>query len=393
MANWANPTLTSNYANFVTEVKARDEDLAKMFDGQTVSNLPTGAIRWSSANNRFEKWSGSAWGTLSAAYAFTAVTTNGSIAITPDAAHTAGLTIGNSRTSSGYAVIDLIGDTTYQASGYSFRVVRDNTGANAATNLYHRGTGRLNINAQDSNGTIALQTQFTDRLIVNSFGNIIIPGIASSGYVDLRSSSAQPINGFYLPAASTIGVYNDVIGDVARWTAEGQYLHGTTSAVSMTSNTVTGLTIGATGEVLLRRSSASSLNISRSGTDGAAQQFYQTNTLVGSISVTTTATAYNTSSDYRLKENVAPIDDPIALLMQLKPCGFNFKAEPSQRVNGFIAHELADVIHEAVTGEKDAEDEDGNPIYQGVDQAKLVPVLTAAMQELVERMTKLEQPE
>ncbi len=74
MANWSNPTLTSTYTNFLSELKARDEDLAKQFDGQTVSNLPTGAIRWSSSGNKWEKWSGTAWGDLSATYALTAVT-------------------------------------------------------------------------------------------------------------------------------------------------------------------------------------------------------------------------------------------------------------------------------------------------------------------------------
>ena len=77
MANWSNPQLTSTYTNFVTEVKDRDVDLAKQFDGQTVSNLVTGAIRWDSSANRWKKWTGSAWGELTSTYALTGLSTTG----------------------------------------------------------------------------------------------------------------------------------------------------------------------------------------------------------------------------------------------------------------------------------------------------------------------------
>lgn len=79
-ANWTNPQLTSTYTNFVTEVKARDEDLAKQFDGFTGSNQVTGTIRWDSSANRWKKWTGSAWGELTATYALTALTTTGTAA-------------------------------------------------------------------------------------------------------------------------------------------------------------------------------------------------------------------------------------------------------------------------------------------------------------------------
>jgi hypothetical protein len=103
--------------------------------------------------------------------------------------------------------------------------------------------------------------------------------------------------------------------------------------------------------------------------------------IVGTISVTSTATAYNTSSDYRLKEDIQPVLNPIDRLMQLKPINFAWKVDGT-RVDGFLAHEAQEVVPEAVTGTKDAVDADGNPEYQGIDQAKLVPLLTAALQEL-----------
>ena len=112
---------------------------------------------------------------------------------------------------------------------------------------------------------------------------------------------------------------------------------------------------------------------------------------VGSITVSGgTSTAYNTSSDYRLKENITAVTDSIARLLQLKPSRFNFIADPDRTVDGFIAHEVQSVVPEAITGEKDAVDDEGNPIYQGIDQSKLVPLLTAALQEAIAKIESLE---
>lgn len=113
-------------------------------------------------------------------------------------------------------------------------------------------------------------------------------------------------------------------------------------------------------------------------------------TTVGTISTTTSATAYNTSSDYRLKKNIAAVTDGITRLQQLKPSRFNFIADLAKTVDGFLAHEAAEVVPECVTGEKDAVDTDGNPVYQGIDQSKLVPLLTAALQETVAKIESLE---
>ncbi len=81
MANWSNPVLTSTYTNFVTEVKDRDVDLALQFDGTTSTNLPTNTIRWNSSANRWQKWSGSAWGELTSTYALTGLSTTGNASI------------------------------------------------------------------------------------------------------------------------------------------------------------------------------------------------------------------------------------------------------------------------------------------------------------------------
>jgi hypothetical protein len=117
--------------------------------------------------------------------------------------------------------------------------------------------------------------------------------------------------------------------------------------------------------------------------------FQNTTGRVGFIDINASNVTYATSSDYRLKENVVPVTDAINRLLQLNPSRFNFIADPDHTVDGFIAHEAQAVVPECVTGQKDAVDDDGNPVYQGIDQSKLVPLLTAALQEAVAEIKAL----
>lgn len=117
---------------------------------------------------------------------------------------------------------------------------------------------------------------------------------------------------------------------------------------------------------------------------------HNNNSTVGYIGINSTSTTYSTSSDYRLKENLIPITDGIQRLKLLQPKRFNFIGY-EEVVDGFIAHEAQEVVPEAVTGEKDGVDYNGEPEYQGIDQAKLVPLLTAALQEAVAKIEALEQ--
>jgi hypothetical protein len=154
-------------------------------------------------------------------------------------------------------------------------------------------------------------------------------------------------------------------------------------------------------------------NTSFTGTRGTVSFYYNTSTQVGSINTSTTSTSFNTASDYRLKEDWQPMSGSIDRLKNLNPVNFAWKIDGS-RVDGFLAHEAAEVVPEAVTGEKDAMrteeyevtpavlDDDGNvvteavmgtrevPDYQGIDQSKLVPLLTAALQEAVAKIEALE---
>ena len=112
-------------------------------------------------------------------------------------------------------------------------------------------------------------------------------------------------------------------------------------------------------------------------------------TQIGFIGATASNVSYNTSSDYRLKENVVSISDGITRLKTLKPSRFNFIADAETTVDGFLAHEVT-AVPEAVTGTKDEVDSDDKPIYQGIDQSKLVPLLTAALQEEIAKREALE---
>jgi hypothetical protein len=152
----------------------------------------------------------------------------------------------------------------------------------------------------------------------------------------------------------------------------------------------------------------------RTGSTGTLQSFKSDGSGVGSIGVTGSSTSYNTSSDYRLKENVVPMTGSIDRLKNLNPSRFNFIADADKTVDGFLAHEAGEVVPEAITGTKDAMrteeyevspaviDDEDNIIteavmgerevedYQGIDQSKLVPLLVAALQEAITRIETLE---
>jgi ABC-type transport system substrate-binding protein len=111
---------------------------------------------------------------------------------------------------------------------------------------------------------------------------------------------------------------------------------------------------------------------------------------VGSILTSASSTTYATSSDYRLKENVDYTWDATTRLKQLKPARFNFIADPDTIFDGFLAHEAQSVVPECAMGTHNEVDDDGNAVYQGIDQSKLVPLLVKTIQELEARITALE---
>jgi hypothetical protein len=217
----------------------------------------------------------------------------------------------------------------------------------------HRGSGNLNFRADNVAGAAT-------RMVITSGGNVgigttspseklhVVGNIKTSGQVIVGPNTQSGSN----QAAASFITENDVtIGGAINWWSEVQ-----------------------------------------NGSFGTYNHavFYHGATQAGSIRRTGNSTvSYNTSSDYRLKENVIEIADGIERVKQLKPSKFNFIGE-ERIVDGFLAHEVQNVVPESISGEKDEVDAEGNPIYQAIDQSKIVPLLAAALKEAIIKIENLE---
>ena len=264
--------------------------------------------------------------------------------------------------------------------------------------------------------------QLGDRTLLGNYPNdsaiFCHNGYSSAGwkYIETAAASRFELTGgghrFQVAPSGTAG-------NAISWTNamiinnNGNVLIGTTNQSPAETSTVSGMRFGNNGGSQMSAGSLEVLRINRFGTNGTSMTFSKNGGPVGSISVTDTAASYNTSSDYRLKENVVPMTGSIDRLKALKPSNFNFIADPDTTVDGFLAHEAQVVVPECVDGTKDAmRDEeyevtpavmDGNtvvteavmgtrsvPDYQGIDQSKLVPLLVASLQEAVAKIESLE---
>jgi hypothetical protein len=177
-----------------------------------------------------------------------------------------------------------------------------------------------------------------------------------------------------------------------RLTESGNFLIGTSNTFNPTDSSNPGSNLfGWINGRLCIQSSGEGIAVKRHGSNGSVMQFARgASGPVGSISVTNASTAYNTSSDYRLKENVVDLTAAIPRLKTLPVHRFNFITDSEKTVDGFLAHEAQLVVPEAVTGTHNQVDGDGNPVMQSIDQAKLVPLLTAALKEAIGRIETLE---
>ena len=175
-----------------------------------------------------------------------------------------------------------------------------------------------------------------------------------------------------------------------RITSGGHILANTTSVLDLGSGTTSGINLNVNNIIVASRSNGESLSLQRTDSNGNIALFFRSTSSVGGISVTTSATSFNTSSDYRLKENVVDLDGAIDRVKQLAPKRFNFIVDADTTVDGFLAHEAQTVVPEAVTGTHNEVDDDGNAVMQGIDQSKLVPLLTAALQEAIAKIETLE---
>jgi predicted RNA-binding protein with TRAM domain len=250
--------------------------------------------------------------------------------------------------------------------------------------------------------TVAVTTGGTERMRIDSSGNVGIGTTSTYGFKMFVLGSA---NSGVAVSDNTNTVY--MMGDGGT-----TVMVGTSNTVPLRFNTsaTERMRIDSNGKVLVGRTTAyndgsigtpvfqstSSTGafaggafISSSTSATTQIGFVNPNGTVGTISSTGTATAYTTSSDYRLKENVQPMVGALDTIAQLNPVTYNWKVDGSDG-QGFIAHELQAVVPDCVSGEKDAVDDEGRPRYQGVDTSFLVATLVSAIQELTARIAALE---
>jgi hypothetical protein len=232
--------------------------------------------------------------------------------------------------------------------------------------------------ASGANTDITSLTGLTTQLAV-AYGGTGSSSLTGAGIV--TTTDTQTISG-----AKTFSA-NNGYGSSNPGTINGSYT--TPAYFKATSSSV----IGAVFDCQTSSSNAAPFNTSSTSSNLSSYFYGATSSAsnVGSITTNGSATAYNTTSDYRLKENVTSLTGAIDRLKTLSPKRFTWKANPNiGTVDGFIAHELQSVVPDAVHGTKDAVDANGHPVYQGIDTSVLVPLLTAALQEAIARIETLE---
>jgi hypothetical protein len=267
-------------------------------------------------------------------------------------------------------------------------------------------TYRGSIAYAHSADAMVLYTAATERMRIDSSGNVGIGTTSPGTYAK-----------FAVWGTENIPTYGDVSAIFSDGTTGSARFHHASGNVKLSSDSALafGLYTAATERMRIDSSGQILMNCTsqigggyiqhlkmNSGTGGIAIQNYgasntaivfrnsANNGTVGSITTDGTSTSYNVSSDYRLKENVIDIADGITRVKQLQPRKFNFIENPDAMVDGFIAHEAQTVVPEAVTGTHNETDDDGNAVMQGIDQSKLVPLLTAALQEAIAKIETLE---
>jgi hypothetical protein len=263
-----------------------------------------------------------------------------------------------------------------------------NLGASNDLQIYHDGANSYIKDVGTGNLTISANQLVIKNSAVNEAGLIFTENGALELYYDDSKKLETTSNGVEV----TGGVFSPSGSDLQLGTNGNVRMYMISNGDIFFSNTTEGaIGGGSTDGKMIDNADGARLRSSRASTSTREHLvFYNPNGGVGSITTNGSSTSYNTSSDYRLKENVVNITSATERLKQLSPKRFNFIADANKTVDGFLAHEVSDIVPEAITGTKDAVDADGNPVYQGIDQSKLVPLLTASLKEAVAKIEELE---
>jgi hypothetical protein len=234
----------------------------------------------------------------------------------------------------------------------------------------------------------ALQIGLAGAVFNDNFNEAL--NVSSNAYYDSVDNRYEFIRTGYAQR------YTQTNGGQHQWhtsTTSGSANNAITFNQAMTLDASGNLSVGATSvlngvRIFGERSGGSVAGFNRTTSDGTNVLFYREGLIVGDISVTTLATTYNSISDYRLKEAVQPLSGGLARVNALKPSIYKWKVNGSSG-EGFLAHELAEVVPASVTGEKDAVNEDGSIKAQSIDMSRIVPILVAAIQELTAEVNAL----
>lgn len=221
---------------------------------------------------------------------------------------------------------------------------------------------------------------------------IVLPtGTSAAPAIAASSANNAGIN-FFTP--TSVSIVNSGL-ETVRFGIDGVMYYGQNGfAFPGEGNAQIGATLSKEGRLYLSGSANPLVSINRNTSGGTVVHFNREGTTVGTISVATSSTAYNTTSDYRLKNRVEPpqgydLDEQFALLAN-DLTWFSFKAEPEIKQLGWMAHEFARSVPLGVTGEKDAVNEDGTPKHQMIDQSKSIPLIVARLDLLIQQVANLE---
>ena len=281
----------------------------------------------------------------------------------------------------------------FQVSGGDFNILtcNDDRASGFLTPIVIDSSGNVGIGETSPLGTLHVRTSDASLTSVNANADeLILENNGNCGMSICSSTTGEGNINFIDSGDSNIGriqyTHSDNkmgfrVNDTAVFFVEGDRITVRTAPAAG----VNGVDLRASD------SSGGRIRIAASGTGGYhVMQFFNTNGQVGSIGTSGTSTSFNTSSDHRLKENVADMTGAITRVKQLAPKRFNFIADADTTVDGFLAHEAQAVVPEAVSGTYNEVDDDGNAVMQGIDQSKLVPLLTGALQEAITKIETLE---